>query len=47
MRPTRVVLDSQNIKWKVLKAAPTIKKKKDCDYFKSYEVFITPDYSIL
>ena len=46
-RPIRVVLDSQDIKWKVLKAAPTIKKMKDCDFFKSYEVFITPDYTIL
>ena len=46
-RPIRVVLDSQYIKWKVLKAAPTIKKMKDCDIFKSYEVFISPDYTIL
>lgn len=46
-RPMRVMLESEEVKWKVVKAAPDIKKVKQAALFKSHEVFITPEYTIL
>jgi len=46
-RPIRVVLETEEAKWKLVKSAPNIKKVKDTVHFQPYEVFITPDYTIL
>lgn len=46
-RPLRVVLENEEVKWKMVKSAPEIKKVKDAATFKAHEVFITPDNTIL